>query len=249
MLRRKAPQLIRRHDGQEVLSLDPGVLQAFLEVPRYRHGARSMEAIIEMSQLTGSSSYQRSCLPSEAQLDLHVDGRRFLALVQRPDLSGELLEQLAAAAHEVFRQDLLQRGYRPGPVYDEDRKISPQLCPFSELPEEDKEQNRATVRDIPGKLAKAGYLMTPAKSGEASTSFPGDFLEQLAQDEHDRWMTAKAATGWVHGVPTNEQARRHEALLAWDELPETQRKKYRALVAGIPAILSRCGYAVIPVPE
>ena len=249
MLRRKAPALIRRHDGQEVLSLDPGVLQAFLEVPHYRHGARSMEAIIEMSQLTGSSSYQRSCLPSEAQLDLHVDGRRFLALVQRPDLSGELLEQLAAAAHEVFRQDLLQRGYRPGPVHDEDRKISPQLCPFSELPEEDKEQNRATVRDIPGKLAKAGYLMTPAKSGEASTSFPGDFLEQLAQDEHDRWMTAKAATGWVHGVPTNEQARRHEALLAWDELPETQRKKYRALVAGIPAILSRCGYAVIPVPE
>ena len=249
MLRRKAPALIRRRDGQEVLSLDPGVLQAFLEVPDYRHGARSMEAIIEMSQLTGSSSYQRSCLPSEAQLDLHVDGRRFLALVQRPDLSGELLEQLAAAAHEVFRQDLLQRGYRPGPVYDEDRKISPQLCPFSELSEEDKEQNRATVRDIPGKLAKAGYLMTPAKSEEASTSFPGDFLEQLAQDEHDRWMTAKAATGWVHGVPTNEQARQHEALLAWDELPETQKKKYRALVAGIPAILSRCGYAVIPVPE
>jgi hypothetical protein len=92
MLRRKAPALIRRRDGQEVLSLDPGVLQAFLEVPDYRHGARSMEAIIEMSQLTGSSSYQRSCLPSEAQLDLHVDGRRFLALVQRPDLSGELLE-------------------------------------------------------------------------------------------------------------------------------------------------------------
>jgi len=62
-------------------------------------------------------------------------------------------------------------------------------------------------------------------------------------------MTAKAATGWVHGVPTNEQARRHEALLAWDELPESLKEKDRALVAGIPAILSRCGYAVIPVPE
>ena len=37
--------------------------------------------------------------------------------------------------------------------------------------------------------------------------------------------------------------------MAWDELPETQRKKYRALVAGIPAMWSRCGYAVIPVPQ
>ncbi len=44
-------------------------------------------------------------------------------------------------------------------------------------------------------------------------------------------------------------SRQHEALLAWDELPESQREKYRALIAGIPAILSRYGYAVIPVAE
>jgi hypothetical protein len=102
MLRRKAPQLIRGADGQETLSLDQGVMQAFLEVPGYRHGARSMEAIIDMSQLTGQGSFQRSSLPSQAQLDLYVDGRRFLALAQRPDLSDQLLEELAAA-HEVFR--------------------------------------------------------------------------------------------------------------------------------------------------
>ncbi len=249
LLRRKAPQLIRRRDGQETLSLDPGVLQAFLEIPRYRHGARSMEAIIEMSQLTGRTSFQRSCLPSQAQLDLHVDGRRFLALVQRPDLSGRLLEQLAAAAHDVFCQDLLQRGYQPGPVPDEDHKISPRLCPFDDLSEENKEQNRAAVRDIPGKLARAGYLIAPAKSEEASTGFPGDLLEQLAEDEHDRWLAAKTAAGWIPGPATDEQARRHEAIVPWDQLTEDQKAKDRALVTGIPAILSRCGYAVIPVPE
>ncbi len=249
MLRRKAPQLIGRAGGLDTLSLDPGVLRAFLEVPRYRHGARSMEAVIEMSQLTGRSSFQRSSLPSQAQLDLHVDGRRFLALVQRPDLSGQLLEQLAEAAHDVFRQDLLQRGYQPGPAHDEDRRISPRLCPFGELAEEDKEQSRATVRDIPGKLARAGYLMAPAKSEEASTGFPGGLLDELARDEHDRWMAAKTAAGWAYGPHTDELARRHDALLPWDDLPESQKDKDRALVIGIPAILSRCGYAVIPVPE
>ena len=247
LLTRKAPQLVHRTQGRAVLSLDPGVLQAFLEVPSYRHGARSMEAIIDMSQLTGRSSFQRSCLPSQAQLDLHVDGRRFLALVQRPDLSGELLERLAEAAHDVFREDLIARGYRPGPVQDESQRLSPKLCPFTGLPEEDKEQNRANVRDIPGKLARAGYLMAPAKSEEASTGFPGPLLDQLAEDEHERWMSAKLAAGWVPGSPTDAAARRHEALVPWAELSDSQRDKDRALVAGIPAILSRCGYAVIPV--
>ena len=249
MLRRKAPQLVRRASGQETLSLDPGVLQAFLEVPGYRHGARSMEAIIDMSQLTRQASFQRSSLPSQAQLDLHVDGRRFLALAQRPDLSGQLLDQLATAAHDVFRQDLLRRGYQPGPEHDEERRISPRLCPYGELPEEDKEQSRATVRDIPGKLARAGYLMVPAKSDETSTGFPGGLLDTLARGEHDRWMTAKTAAGWTYGARTDDTARQHDALLPWDQLPETQKDKDRALVTGIPAILSHCGYAILPVPE
>ena len=248
LLSRKAPQLLSRHEGQKILSLDPGVLRAFLEVPSYRHGARSMEAIIDMSQLAGNSSFQRSSLPSQAQLDLHVNGPRFLALVHRLDLTGDLLEQLAAAAHDVYCEDLEGRGYQLGPARDEARKISPSLRPYTELPEEDKEQNRASVRDIPAKLAKAGYVMTPAKSEEASSGFPGDLLDQLAEDEHERWVNAKAAAGWTYGTPTDQAARRHEAMVPWADLPDSQKAKDRALVAGIPAILSRCGYAVIPIP-
>ncbi len=106
--------------------------------------------------------------------------------MHRLDLTA-LLEQLAAAAHDVYCEDLEGRGYQLGPARDEARKISPSLRPYTELPEEDKEQNRASVRDIPAKLAKAGYVMTPAKSEEASSGFPGDLLDQLAEDEHERW--------------------------------------------------------------
>jgi RyR domain len=122
-----------------------------------------MEAIIDMSQLAGNSSFQRSSLPSQAQLDLHIDGPRFLALVHRLDLTGDLLEQLAATAHDVYCEDLEGRGYQPGPARNETRKISPSLRPYTELPEEDREQNRASVRDIPAKLAKAGYRHPPLK--------------------------------------------------------------------------------------
>jgi RyR domain len=251
LLRAKAPYLIHVEQGRKILSIDRGVLQAFLEVSDYRHGTRSMEAIIDMSQLTGHSSFQRSSLPSEAQLDLHVSGRHFLALVQRLDLSDKrlapLVEQLAAANHDNFRNDLERRGYQPGEMHDEGRKISPKLRSFDELSDEDKEQNRAAVRDIPRKLALVGYIMTPARSEEYSVGL-ADVLEELARHEHDRWMTAKIAAGWIYGTPTDEKAQHHEALLPWEALPESQKEKDRAQVADIPGILSRCGYTAIPVP-
>jgi len=76
-------RLFRKAEGAERLDIDPGVLRAFLEVPRYRHGTRSLQAIVAMSSLSGKSRYERSCLPATDQLDIHVDGDEFMALVSR----------------------------------------------------------------------------------------------------------------------------------------------------------------------
>ena len=72
-----APQLT--YNGNP--SIDPGVLHALLEVPEYLHGARSMEAIIEMSGLAGSLKFERSALPAPHQLALHVDAEAFLSSI------------------------------------------------------------------------------------------------------------------------------------------------------------------------
>lgn len=72
----RAPQLA----SNRCLSIDPGVLSAFLEAPAYLHGARSLEAIVEMSALAGRLRYERSALPARHQLALHVDANAFLAL-------------------------------------------------------------------------------------------------------------------------------------------------------------------------
>ena len=49
---------------------------------RFYHGARSLEAIVDMSSLAGKPRYERSSLPPRRQLALHVDARRFLELVR-----------------------------------------------------------------------------------------------------------------------------------------------------------------------
>jgi hypothetical protein len=237
LLQRNAPQLFDEEDGPEDLRIDPGVLRGFLRTREYKHGVRSMETIIAMSLLAGSTTYERSCLPAEAQLDLHVDGQDFLALVQQIDLEGDLLETMAATAHQVFLDGLTE----------EERKTHSSNMPYDELAEHKKEQNRGFVRDIPRKLALAGYVMIPARSNESPFQFPpGEHLERsLAQLEHERWMAAKGADGWQHATETNENQKQHSSLVAWEKLPQKEKDKDVEMVRGIPVILAKVGYAIV----
>jgi hypothetical protein len=77
ILQRRAPQLFR---GDE-LGIETDVLTALLGIDRYRHGARSIEAIVEMSALAGKLRFERSSLPSDEQLSLHVDAEAFQRLL------------------------------------------------------------------------------------------------------------------------------------------------------------------------
>lgn len=76
ILKRMAPHLFIGAS----LQIDTGVLNAFLRISEYRYGARSLEAILVMSRLAARPRFERSCLPSEPQLGLHVEANEFLRL-------------------------------------------------------------------------------------------------------------------------------------------------------------------------
>jgi hypothetical protein len=258
LVAREAHHVLR----QGVVQIDSGVLRAMLLTRTYRHGARSMESVVAMSQLAGKTRFERSSLPTEAQLDLHVDGQDFLALVQRADLEGELLEQLAEAAHEVFCDGLRAREYHWGPETDDALKTHSSLKPYAELPEDEKEQNRNQVRDIPAKLAHAGCYMVPARSGEPPFALPADVLEELASMEHTRWMRQKIGDGCRYGPETDKARKLHKCLLPWrkgdlapyagfaeqlgaEELPEEEKEKDRTAVRKMATILVQGGYTIV----
>jgi hypothetical protein len=270
ILQRDAPQLFHKQGKTLRLRIDRGVLRAMLRTRAYKHGVRSMESVIAMSALAGKQTFERSALPAEEQLNLHVNSRDFLALMQELDLSGEFLERLAAAAHEVYCEDLTSRGHRFGARTDEKLKVSSALGPYEALPEDEKEQNRDTVRDIANKLSVAGYVMIPARSNEPPFNFPGIDLEQLAEMEHERWMRLKLERGWRYGSSTDKKKERHQALVPWRKLstteraniygdyheaigpgvlPESEKKKDRILIRAIPRILARAGYTVLKVND
>jgi hypothetical protein len=244
VLQRTAPQIFQRQNGGEVPSIDPGGLRALLHTREYKHGVRSMEAIIAMSLLAGRSSFERSCLPAEAQLDLHVDGREFLSLAQQMELEGDLLKNMAEAAHDIFCEGRIRDGWRLGPRNDAE-KTHPLLVPYADLPETYKEANRVNVRNIPKKLAAGGYVMIPSRSSEPPLEFPADDLETLARLEHELWMADRLAAGFTLGVPTDEDPRRNPYLVEWEQVPEEIKNTDRDLVRGMPQIAARAGYAIV----
>jgi len=244
---RFASQLLCGYGGKRITSIDEGVLRAFLLTKEYKHGARSMEAIVAISQLSGKTSFEPSSLPSEAQLNLHVDGHDFYALMHRMELDKNLLERLAEAAHNVFCEDLIAKGHKYGQFTQESKKEHSSLKSYAQLPENEKESNRNNVRDILNKLASIGYAMVPARGNEAKGKFQNDEVEKLAKMEHKRWVQEKLDAGWKYAKKTIKEKKLHKDLISWDKLTEDDKEKDRVLIRGIPIILAKAGYIMVKI--
>ena len=266
ILRRTVPQIF-----SSGFQMEDNLLDAFLETHTYLHGVRSMESIVSMSQLSGKTRFERSCLPPISQLNLHVIGWEFMARVQKLKFEGEALEKLARAVHEDFCEYMGEEGYVYGPQTD--NKAHPPthnaLKPYYELPKGDRIQNEQNALSIPDKLSRSGYVMIHARTNEPPLIFPDYDLDLLAEEEHNRWVKAKIAqdSRWHYATETHKERFEHNCLLPWkkvsedalaqvfsaeeravmgrEELSESEKNKDRKLIKRIPNILARVGYTVI----
>ncbi len=186
------------------LAIDRDLLRAFLQVPRYRHGARSLEKIAKPLAKTGKP-FQRALLPPPQVLEQHLDtAPDFDALyhANRDFLTEENLQKMAAAIDENYLRH--------------DKKNHPKRKPLSQnqfVEEFDKKlvsadpwqqwlaaTNIAAARRLPEILSLVGLRL------EKGTATPGELkkvsaylshhLDVLAKEEHDQWMAFHLANGW-----------------------------------------------------
>ena len=259
MLLRDRPGLFERNGKAARLTIDSGVLRAFLEVGSYRHGARSMETVVATSTLHGASRYERSALPAADQLDAHVDADQFMKIVERYVPEGGLLERLAEAVHIEYCDEMLGLGHAWAgtPEYltghsvlakyagrKATRETLSALVDFGQLSDHLREQNRGVARDLPRKLEVLGLVLrqdAPAGAG-AITIDPADpRVEELAMSEHQRWYDNKVKTGWKYGDPRDDVKKLHPSMLPWEEISEDEREKDRMMVREIPDIVAAAG--------
>lgn len=234
LFERKAPWLLGR---EGVAAIDQAVLRAFLRVPRYVHGVRSMEALIEMSQLAGRAGYEQAALPPHDQLQLHIDADAFLGLVNRDVLFGESREAIAKAVHEQFRRDH---------KHDRDAK-DPAMQPWDQLDEQLRESNRQQADDIGRKLLLIGYEFRPVTTGEVTNAeFSPEEVELLAEHEHARWVEEREAAGWTLG-PRDHEAKSSPYLVSWKALEDMDgdpQEWDRQAARNIPKIMANARFEV-----
>jgi uncharacterized membrane protein len=160
-------------------------------------------------------------------------------------VAAQVTENLAQAIHDDYGA-IHESGPRAA-ARGQDRGGAPggagPLGPWSELPEEFKESNRAQARQIGEKLAIIGCLMVPAFDPNLDFAFADDELQLLARLEHERWMEERTAQGFELG-PTRHGRVRPD-LVPWDRLSDEARARNIQAVRHIPDMLARVGFQVL----
>ncbi len=223
-----------------MVPIDSGVLRAFLKVPTYRHGVRSMQAIVEMSTLTDKKIFDPASIPPIEQLALHVDAALFRLLMLQDILFERMVEPMALAIHAEYLAHVT-----PGTA----GQLPPMALPWETLPEEFRESTRDQAREIRQKLRVVNCGIMPKAMGvdRVVMAFSDLQVELLAQKEHGRWMEEMQRNGWVRGEVLDNEERVHPDLIPWGALSDDVKEKDRDAIRTIPRFLEEAGFAIYSV--
>ncbi len=72
----------------------------------------------------------------------------------------ELSEKLAENTHDVWAAGRVSQGWTYGEVRDDEKKTTPCLVPYSELPESEKDYDRNTALQTLKLIQKLGFKIT-----------------------------------------------------------------------------------------
>jgi hypothetical protein len=79
--------------------------------------------------------------------------------VALPDSLNDLVEMLSLNNHDVWAQQRIMEGWQFGDVRDDQRKTHPDLVPYEQLIESEKEYDRRTVVMTIKAILASGYTI------------------------------------------------------------------------------------------
>lgn len=78
----------------------------------------------------------------------------------------ELTERLAENAHDHWAETRMREGWTYGERRDDGKKTHPDLVPYGELPETEKEYDRKTAMETLKAIVALGYVISDGKGGK-----------------------------------------------------------------------------------
>lgn len=71
-----------------------------------------------------------------------------------------LVEEMAKNVHEAWAQNRMNDGWTYGPVRDDTKKETPCMVAYEDLPENEKEYDRATSQETLKLILKLGFVIS-----------------------------------------------------------------------------------------
>lgn len=231
-------------DAERNLSIDESVLRALLKVPEYRHGCRSIKALLQMSKLANQKTFVNALLPPREQLDLHVDANAFMFLLEKerftdnPESEREIVAALAKDLHASYIRNRKSKGEKYTAAEN-----------FDDLSEDMKRSNIDAAQDIPAKMRHIGMNIRRVKVGNRPLTplITEQEIEELAEEEHERYCRERGLQGWTYGV--RKDAKKTPLLVAFKDLPDDVKEYDREAAIEIPVALARNGFELFRVQE
>jgi hypothetical protein len=153
-------------------------------------------------------------------------------------ISEDLYDQLARAIHQAYLNHCATQG--------DTLQTNPSMRPWAELPDDLKQANLAQAADIRHKLRAIGCEIVPEAAAIPEFAFTAAEIEQLAEQEHERWMQERREQGYLPGP--DRTARQHPDLVPWADLSAVARDKDRDAIREIPSILRQAEFQIIRQP-
>lgn len=170
---------------------------------------------------------------------MNKDSKRFMHIAVESQDFQHLAARIAPSIHEFYR-GTGDSGPYSGSGYNT-------------LSETIKKDNEAAAMRIPWVLSLVG-LYLKEKEGEPSSDhleairrIIEEYLEVLAQEEHELWVRYKLKNGWRYPEDgkTNDDLKLHNCFIPYDQLRENDKNKDRNSVRSYPEIVDRAGYTLV----
>lgn len=90
-------------------------------------------------------------------------------------------------------------------------------------------------------------MYTPKPADTSDVQLSEELLkltEKLAENTHDVWAAGRIAQGWTYGEERNDALRQTPCLVAYDELPESEKEYDRNTALQTLKLIVKLGYKI-----
>ncbi|MBQ5892563.1 MAG: Ryanodine receptor Ryr [Bacteroidales bacterium] len=71
-----------------------------------------------------------------------------------------------------------------------------------------------------------------------------ELIEKMAENVHEVWAQTRMNQGWVYGKERNDALKQHPCLVAYEELPESEREYDRNTALETLKLICKLGFKI-----